>query len=532
MTAFHKRLVSIAKGLWLGIRKFPLEAALGVVYCILFVLAFWGKIPSAKGADALMWMLQWFFPHFVLLFTLHQSSKSRPWLIALCCLVWLLWIPLLWIDKDVNEWYIIVAWLLSFILLFVGDRRMDNPTFGRHILHVVLSMGYGLLIGGLLLLTLLALIGSVDFLFALSLQGMWYEFPVAFIVFIIIPLLCCHFVTEPDMGEKGKTLLRIAVDYILSPALVLYAAILYVYIAMILLHWQLPEGGVAYLVLCFLAVGMACYLLRLQIPEEHRHFEWFYKAFPVLALAPLVLLWIGTIRRVADYGVTTERFYLLLLDGLVTLFILMLLGKRSRSFQWMTLILAAAAILFTYIPGIRAKDFGIRNQQARLEKLLPQLQQDEQSVAKIDDIFYYLKKNMDPAAFEARYGQYASVIEERKQDSIIRQEEDVSEPPRWLVPKAPVDLGEYTEYIPSALYRITQDSREVIVFSKETGKELLHCPVADRLLCYNSELAGVFIQDLLVYKNDQYLAIFKEMSVTASGDDPFTVLGLSLFKKP
>ena len=139
---------------------------------------------------------------------------------------------------------------------------------------------------------------------------------------------------------------------------------------------------------------------------------------------------------------------------------------------------------------------------------------------------------MDPAAFEARYGQYASVIEERKQDSIIRQEEDDSELPRWLVPKAPVDLGEYAEYIPASLYHITQDAREVVVYSKETEEELLHCPVADRLSCYNGDSARVFIQDLLVYKNDQYMAIFKEMSVKASGDDPFTVLGLSLFKKP
>ena len=531
MTSFRDRLVSLGQGVWSSLRKFALEVALGVVYCILFVLGDLGKIPAAKGVEALMWM-QWFFPHFVLLFSLHQFSKGRAWFYAPCFLVWLLWIPLLWVDWDVNDWYIIVAWLLAFILLFVGDRRMDNPSYGRHILHVVLSIGYGVLIGGILLLTLLALIGSVDFLFALDLRGLWYEFPVAFIVFIVIPLLCCHFVTTQDMGERGRTLLRIAVDYILSPALVLYAAILYVYIVLILIHWQLPEGGVAYLVLCFLAVGMACYLLRLQLPEEQRHFEWFYKFFPSLALAPLVLLWIGTIRRVMDYGVTTERFYLLLLDGLITLFILMLLGRRSRSFQWMTLILAAAAILFTYIPGIRAKDFGIRSQQARLEKLLPQLQSDDEAFMKADDIYAYLKENMDPAAFEASYGQYASVIEERKQSATFRQEEDHSEVPRWLVPKDPVDVGDYTEYIPASIYRITQDSLEVVVYSKETEEELLHCPVADRLSIHNSDSTGVSIEDLLVYKNDQYMAIFEEMSVKVSGDVPFAMLGLSLFKKP
>ena len=524
MTTFRNRLVSLGQGVWSSVRKFPLEAALGVAYGILYLLARGGKIPIESGEEAFFWTLRWFFPHYVLLFTLHQASKGRPWLFALACFVWLLWIPQIWMSGDADGWCIGVAWLLALILLVIGDRRMDNLRYGREILHVLFSIGYSMLVGGILFLTLEAIIASVDFLFALNLNGL-YEFPYVFVVFIIIPLLCCHFVTEKDTGEKGGTLLRLAVDYILSPALVIYAAILYVYIGMILIHWQLPEGGVAYLVLCFLAVGMACYLLRLQLSEEQRHFEWFYKIFPAISIAPLVLLWIGTIRRVMDYGVTTERFYLLLLDGLVTLFILMLLVRRSSSFQWMTLILAAAAILFTYIPGIRAKDFGIRSQQARIEKLLPQLQQDDEAVARADDIYAYLKENMDPAAFEAKYGQ-------NKPSATFRQDENHSYKPRWLVPQESVDLGEYTEYIPASLYRITQDAREVIVYSKKTGKELLHCPVADRLSCYNGNSAGEFIQDLLVYKNDQYMAIFKEMSVTASGDDPFTVLGLSLFKKP
>ena len=33
-----------------------------------------------------------------------------------------------------------------------------------------------------------------------------------------------------------------------------------------------------------------------------RHFDWFYRYFPYVALGPLVLLWVGVVRRVGEYG--------------------------------------------------------------------------------------------------------------------------------------------------------------------------------------------------------------------------------------
>jgi hypothetical protein len=101
---------------------------------------------------------------------------------------------------------------------------------------------------------------------------------------------------------------------------------------------------------------------------KNRHYEWFYKFFPAIAVPPLVLLWIGIFRRIGEYGITEDRFYLLVLAALVTLFVTMLVRERTRRFQLMVLVLSTSAILFTFIPGIRARDFGIRSQMSRLEK--------------------------------------------------------------------------------------------------------------------------------------------------------------------
>ena len=166
-----------------------------------------------------------------------------------------------------------------------------------------------------------------------------------------------------------------------------------------------------------MAVGLVCHLFRLLV--EKRHFERFYKAFPIIAIPPLILLWIGAFRRIGEYGLTEVRVYLICLALLLTVFTAMLVKDKTRNFQLMTLILALSAILFTYIPGIRAKDFGIRSQKARLERVLPNVLVNgkfpeiidyktigadpglKESWLTIDGAYNYLKQNMPTKRFKA-----------------------------------------------------------------------------------------------------------------------------------
>ena len=406
MGKLKDRIAALGRGLAGSVRDYPLEMLLGLVYFVVYVFdgTISAKIPGSDPGH----LLSWFFPHYVLLFTLHRFSRGRTVVRYLYILSWFLWIPLLLWGHGRWGWAVGISDLLAVILLILGDRRMDDKAYGGHILRTMGKVAAGFLTGGLLILIVSAVLHSVNFLFALHLRDEWFTWPVVFIALVILPLLCCHFLAghpaggipaEPADGAPAEPadetpaepaggvpkhagalpgpsrtdflsrLLAIAIDYILSPALVIYTLILYVYIFLILINWTLPEGGVAYLVLSFLVVGLVCHLLRLQV--EKRHFEWFYKAFPAIAVAPLVLLWVGIIRRVGEYGFTETRIYLAALAALVTVFVGMLVSRRSRRFQLMTLILAGAAVLLTFIPGIRARDFGLRSQQARLERLLP-----------------------------------------------------------------------------------------------------------------------------------------------------------------
>ncbi len=108
-----------------------------------------------------------------------------------------------------------------------------------------------------------------------------------------------------------------------------------------------------------------------------RHFDWFYRYFSYVALGPLVLLWVGVVRRVGEYGLTEMRVYLIAVSLLLTLFPLMLPSPRTRSFYRMSMITGGVAILLTFIP---ASDIGARSQRARQERVSEQVPGEPETV--------------------------------------------------------------------------------------------------------------------------------------------------------
>ena len=529
------KLQNRAKNLANSLREYPLETALCVTNFLIWV--FRVSIGNAlKGAGLNVNVEQffvWFVPQFVLCYALHQFKDRNRMLAILYYLSWFVWIPLLLFCSSPNEWSIAISYLLAGLALLVGTEKMDNERFGHHIIEVTIKLAEGLMIGMLLWGIIYAVVASVDFLFGLSLKEGWYSYPSVFNWLIITPLLCCTLLSDSSGFTKGENLLRIVVDRVLSTALVIYAVILYGYIFRILAKWELPNGGVAYMVLAFLGVALVCYLLRLLV--KSRHYDWFYQLFPAIAVPPLVLLWIGIFRRIGEYGITEDRFYLLVLAALVTLFVAMLVRERTRRFQLMVLVLAASAILFTFIPGIRARDFGIRSQISRLDQMLPDVLEDGQfpkiadykELAKdtarcknIEESFgawQYLKGQMDSTTFSQRYGSYGDYqlnlwdLRVAKQNDLSSFEDILKEingpqPKIWSMKDIPgnIDLGPYTQIV-HEIYKQADSLGIAFCSGSNHADTLLYCPVHERLKKADDNTPA---KDVLIYENGRYKAVF------------------------
>ncbi|MBK9335445.1 MAG: DUF4153 domain-containing protein [Lewinellaceae bacterium] len=100
-------------------------------------------------------------------------------------------------------------------------------------------------------------------------------------------------------------------QYILIPIVGLYFLILYAYSVKILVTWNLPHGWVSSLVLGFSVAGIFTYLINYLLPQYsdikivHAYRKWFW-----WVLLPMVgLLFVAIGRRISDYGITPERYY-------------------------------------------------------------------------------------------------------------------------------------------------------------------------------------------------------------------------------
>ena len=522
-----------------SIREFPLEALLGVTFFVIFL--FESSVRDILGKSDVFYLFFWFFPQYVLLFTLHKLSGKHLTFRVLYCLSWFLWIPLLVLDPVNPGWSLGIAYIIAIVLLIIGKEPLGNEPYGQNILDTVINVAAGFIIGFLLIAIVDIIIASVSFLFDLDLKDKWFTNPMAFIAFVIIPLLCCSFVENNSYKEANGKILKILIDYIFSPALIIYTAILYIYIGRIVLRWELPNGGVAYIVAIFMAVGLICHLFRLLV--EKRHFEWFYKAFPFIAIAPLILLWIGAFRRIGEYGLTEVRVYLICLALLLTVFTAMLVKDKTRNFQLMTMIMAIAAILFTYIPGIRAKDFGIRSQKARLERILPNVLVDgkfpeiidyktistdprlKESWLAVDGAYTYLKKNMPPKKFKALQSELGD-YQFRTWELEEKPETAVAE---WSISdiSGPIDLGEYNQLIPPSDYHYYEDSTVAVFFKdKSRTEELLRCEIRKAL-----DHKDVSSLGKLVYKNNDYMVVFDKIDDFNSSHLSFSTGNHTLYKK-
>lgn len=416
MPSFIKTIRQVPRDLL----KYPVELLLSVTFYVISIMAIEdSSLIRDFDVEGVMFS---FPPLFVLTFMLNKYGLRIPYYLS-----YFLWIPLLiWFDDPGTE--LIIAYFLAALLLFVGKGKMDNTGFARNTFHVLKNFALAVVIGIVMVCLIYAILMSVKYLFVGG-QGdgfeRWTGYLSLFVVFVIVPMLSSVFVGERPVDEKPAGFYNTLLNYLLTPGLIIYSVILIAYALRVLFRWDLPVGGVAYMVLTYIGIAVACYLMGHLL--EKQPFKWFYRWFPAISAPAVILLWAGSVRRIADYGFTEERVYLLVLVVLVTAFSVMMCFGKTRDFRFMTVILGVAAALFTYVPGISAEDIGIKSQQKRLEKLLPAVLEDgkfpnpdyqaiaaDPAQAKIwadaADSYEYLRRGMDSTSFHTRYDVYGKML--------------------------------------------------------------------------------------------------------------------------
>lgn len=351
------------EGMKESVRRHPVEAFLAVCFCGLWISMVWVD-------DHPIWNLLRYAPVvFLLACIFHAQAKWRV-------MRWLYYLsPLLLIPcYGMSEALVSLPYfftLLNIQLLYVlATSGKDDKSFTEGAWRYVKSAGIAFVLSLIIWLTLWVITASISYIFDIWKDDMADLILItqAIAFAFCLPLL---FILFKDVyGEKamhvGKAF-RILMDYVLSPALIVYAVILYLYIGKIVITFELPKGQVAYMVTAF--VGFLFMLKGCQSFLEKRNYDWFYRWASWITLPTLALCWTGVAYRINEYGFTEPRVYLVAVVSVLTLMSLFFLVRRLSHY---TLTAWSAVVLFstlTYIPGITAKDIEAWSQTGRTEPM-------------------------------------------------------------------------------------------------------------------------------------------------------------------
>ena len=328
----NTKLKTLLQQLLRSPRHFPVELALGIVF---FIIAVWHSETYAWNENSKQWesavngdILWLFVPLLVLSFWLQRVNRWAYFA------SFFLFLPLMALNLKPFLWTygFGFTYVLAGILLILGNKRKDNRSFAAHALHVVTQLFFGLLITGIFNMAVMTIVASFFYIFGIEEPKLFYVHIYQFIWFILAPQVCCTMIrqNEDEVSEPFKVL-RLILNFILSPAVIIYTVILYTYFIKIVVEWDLPKGGVAWMVMGFITVALVGRMAQSILSQ--RYYDWFYNRFTLIAIPPLIMYWVGSIYRIRLYSFTESRFYLMVAGVLMTLFVLMLWKERTDALE-------------------------------------------------------------------------------------------------------------------------------------------------------------------------------------------------------
>lgn len=352
------------------LKKYPVEACLGFLFFVFFCIEdlmgwenYSDQIKHIRDVMAL-------FPAFiVLVYSLHQLPDKTKILYYVSVLFPL---PFLWIDLSHFVYSVSYSFtlVLVFFMLLACKGKWKNLPFAQNSMHTFTNLIVAFFISHLLSFVVWGLYSAVIYIFNIG-RDNFPEYVYMFSLFVVTPLLFCRLQEKEGEDKTTPRFMEIIINYILSPAVIVYTAILYLYFITIVIHWELPKGGIGYMVLALVVFAIAGHMFQLLVSKNF--YGWFYSRFSWIAIPPLILFWIGTVERIATYGFTTSRVYLLVSGILMTLYIFFLFSRKMGNYQLMAVISCVCIAALTFVPGITAKSIGIYSQKQRLEKYISRL---------------------------------------------------------------------------------------------------------------------------------------------------------------
>lgn len=337
------RVYNIYLGLKKSTKRFPITIGFSIILAALLIYHNEVRMDLSKETMDRLIKLQLIMGMGILLSLIIDLLKERFWrdaktgiLISHISGIVFLVIYYNFLLKDL-EFLSITRLAGIMIFLFIAffyiprlNRKKDDYEY--YVMDIFSDIALTAVYSLVLLFGIFAILLTITALFDVTISGKIYYYTFLFIFFIFaIPF----FLSKIPQSEKEfseyyySKSLKVLLSYIVIPLISIYTIILYIYFIKILVTWQWPKGLVSHLVLWYSSISVGIIFLINKMEEEDRVANLFRRIFPKIILPILLMMFISIGQRVAQYGITENRYYILALGIWVLAMMLYFTIKKS-----------------------------------------------------------------------------------------------------------------------------------------------------------------------------------------------------------
>ena len=314
-------------------RRFPVATAFALFTFIAFIINCEHDFFFGYGMNFIERLFGWLslYPPAAILISLstslvQESQKNRKWQPqAIASGGWFVLSVLLFFffptESSWKAYYLastlILIYVTASLSIFIAPfwKQKDENAFWIFLFRNIKALIIGALVATLLCCSVMALLFGCGALFEYEFHEKVYGYTAVFCTSVIFPILYftgipsireCHEVT-PTLNKFATSTIR----FLFVPVLALAILLFYAYIAKFVILWDMPQGMVSYFVSGFMVymLALATILYPANQSTEHAFEKKLLKIFPAACIPLVAMMSVGLIRRISDYGISTERLY-------------------------------------------------------------------------------------------------------------------------------------------------------------------------------------------------------------------------------
>lgn len=253
--------------------------------------------------------------------------------------------------------------LLAGLLILVGlapylRRATSVDRFWSFNQEIWLALGVSLAAAIVFAGGISAILRTLQYLFDVHVDGVVYAKTWMITLVLLLPVVWMQQIPrrfdEPADSEAAapavSTVPSIA-SIVMVPLLLIYAVILHVYALKILVDLDMPKGRIGWMVLAYGALLAATAFVTHPMRDSSSIQQLFGKVWPWLLPVPTALLLVAVQQRIGQYGLTEDRYFVLLAAAwFILLTLTQAVGGRWRDLRVAVALLAGLLLLSTAGP--------------------------------------------------------------------------------------------------------------------------------------------------------------------------------------